>query len=50
VKKKRSKEIWDEQAGEYRRRYGYKRAGDESEVPIIEATAADQVRLPFGAC
>ncbi len=44
VKKKRSKELWDEEAGEYRRRFGYKRAGDESEVPIIEATADDKVR------
>lgn len=43
VKKKRTKEVWDEQAGEYRRRYGYKRAADESEVPILEATADDQV-------
>lgn len=45
VKKKRSKEVWDEEAGEYRRRFGYKRAGDESEVPIIEATADDKVLM-----
>jgi regulator of ribosome biosynthesis len=44
VKKKRSKEVWDEESGEYRRRFGYKRAGDESEVPIIEASADDKVR------
>ncbi len=44
VKKKRSKEVWDEDTGEYRRRFGYKRAGDESQVPIIEASADDKVR------
>ncbi|KAK9916893.1 hypothetical protein WJX75_008410 [Coccomyxa subellipsoidea] len=43
VKKKRSKEVWDEESGEYRRRFGYKRAGDESEVPIIEASADDKI-------
>ncbi|CAL8467031.1 g6567 [Coccomyxa elongata] len=43
VKKKRSKEVWDEDTGEYRRRFGYKRAGDESEVRIIEASADDKV-------
>ncbi len=44
TKRKRSKEVWDEEAGEYKRRFGYKRAGDESEVPIIEAHAIDQAR------
>ena len=44
VKRKRSREVFDEEAGEHRRRFGYKRAGDESEVPIIEASAADAVR------
>lgn len=44
TKRKRSKEVWDEEAGEYKRRFGYKRAGDESEVPIIEAHASDQAR------
>ncbi len=43
TKHKRSKDVWDEEAGEYKRRFGYKRAGDESEVPIIEASASDQV-------
>lgn len=43
TKHKRSKDVWDEEAGEYKRRFGYKRAGDESEVPIIEASAGDQV-------
>lgn len=44
VKRKRSKLEYDETAGEWRRRYGYKRAGDEADVPIIEAGADDQVR------
>ena len=43
VKRKRGREVFDEDAGEYRRRHGYKRAGDESEVPIIEASASDAV-------
>lgn len=47
VKHKRSKEVWDEEAGEYKRRFGYQRAGDESEVPIIEAAAGDQARPPI---
>ena len=46
VKRKRGREVFDEEAGEYRRRHGYKRAGDESEVPIIEASASDAVRRP----
>ncbi len=45
IKHKRSKDVWDDEAGEYKRRFGYKRAGDESEVPIIEAHASDQARL-----
>ena len=44
VKKKRSKLAWDEDAGEWRRRHGYKRAGDEADIPIIEAGAKDQAR------
>lgn len=36
-KTKRSKLEWDETAGEWRRRHGYKRVNDESEIPVIEA-------------
>jgi len=43
-KKKRPTTVWDEDAGEWRRRHGYKRAGDAKEVPIIEASAADKAR------
>lgn len=43
VKKKRSKLEFDDEAGEWRRRYGYKRVRDESEIPIIEAKATDEV-------
>ena len=46
-KKKRPTVVWDEDAGEWRRRHGYKRAGDAREVPIIEASAADKVRTIF---
>ncbi|CAK0734961.1 hypothetical protein CVIRNUC_000508 [Coccomyxa viridis] len=50
TKRKRGKEVWDEEAGDYKRRFGYKRAGDESELPIIEAAASDQVgEDPFAA-
>lgn len=36
-KRKRSKLEWDENAQEWRRRYGYKRVNDESDIPVIEA-------------
>lgn len=38
---------YDEASGEWKRRYGYKRANDESDVPVIEAKAGDQVRRPL---
>jgi regulator of ribosome biosynthesis len=43
-KRKRSKLVYDDEAGEWRRRHGYKRANDDSEVPVIEAKAGDMVR------
>lgn len=43
-KKKRSKLVFDEAAGEWRRRHGYKRANDDNDIAIIEATKDDQVR------
>lgn len=42
-KRKRSKLEWDEASGEWKRRYGYKRANDEAAVPVIEARADDVV-------
>lgn len=36
-KRKRSNLEWDEVSGEWRRRYGYKRVGDEGDIPIMEA-------------
>jgi regulator of ribosome biosynthesis len=44
VKHKRSKLEFDEAAGEWRRRFGYKRANDEAAVPIIEAKPGEEVR------
>jgi regulator of ribosome biosynthesis len=44
-KRKRSKLVYDDEAGEWRRRHGYKRANDDSEVPVIEAKAGDMVRF-----
>ena len=44
VKRKRGREVFDEEAGEYRRRHVYKRSGDEADVPIIEASTSDAVR------
>ncbi|KDD76151.1 ribosome biogenesis regulatory protein [Helicosporidium sp. ATCC 50920] len=41
VKRKRSSLVLDENTDEYKRRHGYKRANDASDVPIIEASAAD---------
>lgn len=43
-KRKRSKLVYDDEAKEWRRRHGYKRANDDSEVPVIEAKAGDKVR------
>ncbi|KAI3432831.1 hypothetical protein D9Q98_010415 [Chlorella vulgaris] len=40
-KQKRSKVEWDESSQEWRRRYGYKRVNDETEVAVIEAKAGD---------
>lgn len=44
VKRKRSKLVWDEDAQEWRRRHGYKRANDEADIPVIEARDTDMVR------
>jgi regulator of ribosome biosynthesis len=44
VKRKRSKLAWDEDAGEWKRRHGYKKANDDAAVPIIEARPGDEVR------
>eukprot|EP01018_Ginkgo_biloba_P005938 Gb_41748 [translate_table: standard] len=41
-KRKRSKTVYDDQAGEWKRRYGYKRAGDDNNIPIIEAKPSDE--------
>ena len=40
-KKKRSKLEYDDAAGEWRRRHGYKKANDESDVAIIDAADDD---------
>lgn len=40
-KRKRSKHLYDEQSGEWKRRHGYNRAGDENDIPIIEAKSTD---------
>ena len=42
-KRKRSKEVWDEGAGELKRRHGYQRANDPEAVPILEAKSTDKV-------
>ncbi|GIL88312.1 hypothetical protein Vretifemale_16225, partial [Volvox reticuliferus] len=42
VKRKRSKLVYDETTGEWRRRHGYKRANDDNDIPIIEAKATDK--------
>ena len=40
-KAKRSKLVFDEGEGEWRRRHGYKRAGDDSDIPIVDAKPGD---------
>ena len=49
TKRKRSKLEFDDTSGEWKRRYGYNRANDESAVPIIEAAPGEQtgVEDPF---
>lgn len=42
-KRKRSKMVYDEEAQEWKRRHGYKRANDDADVPVIEARSTDQV-------
>ncbi len=49
VKQKRSKLTFDETAGEWRRRFGYKRANDDNDIPIIEAKDTDKVGGGRGA-
>jgi regulator of ribosome biosynthesis len=46
VKRKRSKLVYDDAAGEWRRRHGYKKANDDNDIPIIEAKSTDQVCAP----
>jgi regulator of ribosome biosynthesis len=48
-KRKRSKLVWDEDTGEWRRRHGYKRANDDEAIPIIEASADDKVSKGSGS-
>ena len=43
VKRKRSKLAWDDDANEWKRRHGYKKANDDAAVPIIEAKPGDEV-------
>lgn len=43
VKRKRSKLVLDETTDTFMRRFGYKRANDETAVPIVEARANEQV-------
>lgn len=41
-KRKRSKSVYDEQSGDWKRRHGYKSAADEDAIPIIEAKPSDE--------
>lgn len=45
MKRKRSKLTWDDEAQEWRRRHGYKRANDDADIPVIEARDTDQASL-----
>ena len=42
AKRKRSKLVYDEDAGEWRRRHGYKRAGDDADVHVVDAKPGDR--------
>jgi regulator of ribosome biosynthesis len=43
VKHKRSKLVYDEDAGEWRRRHGYKKAGDINDIQVVEAEPGAKV-------
>lgn len=45
VKRKRSKLVLDEASDTFKRRYGYKRANDESAIPVIEARPNEEVSV-----
>ena len=49
-KKKRSKLEYDEQSQGWKRRHGRDKANDASDVPIVEASAADAVRRTVFLC
>lgn len=42
-KRKKDKLVWDESVGEWRRRFGYKRANDPKDIHVLPAKATDQV-------
>ncbi|CAD7701328.1 unnamed protein product [Ostreobium quekettii] len=42
-KRKKEKRVWDEEVGEWRRRYGYKRVGDARDVAVLDAKPTDEV-------
>ena len=51
TKTKRSKLVWDEGAGDWKRRHGYKRAGDDADVVVVDARPGEDVTGapdPFG--
>ena len=45
-KRKKDKIAYDEKSGTWKRTYGYDRANDEDDVPIIEAKPSDGKYLP----
>lgn len=48
TKEKRSKAVYDETTGEWKRRYGYKRADDPNEIAVIDARPGDEPGMdPF---
>mmetsp|Transcript_37141 Transcript_37141/g.62514 ORF Transcript_37141/g.62514 Transcript_37141/m.62514 type:complete len:349 (+) Transcript_37141:103-1149(+) len=42
TKRKRSKMEWDESSGEWKRRFGYKRVNDESDIIVVPAKRGDK--------
>ena len=40
---KKDKQVFDEQTGTWKRRYGYDRVNDDNDVPIIEAKMTDGI-------
>lgn len=45
--RKKDKQVFDDQTGTWKRRYGYDRVNDDNDVPIIEAKMTDGMNVDY---